>query len=177
MYSVCICVLFVLCTQTIVARMMELGEPMTPKCLISILDILLSLVAVGIPERVQHHTADCEERLCEERDTGEDADEDVHAEGVDKGAPQTRRGDKGRRQPDAASQVAECDCLEGLLLDGTLAVHRHVLLQLPWPVVYFVCTRLHEAHHSGRCALVHLLYQAYCLDTQRFVGSVCELSE
>jgi hypothetical protein len=149
----------------------EDAEVMTPKCLISILDIVFSLVAVGIPERVQTRNEEGEEAAAE----GEGEQEEEELEEDTDGHEMFGMKDLGHEA--LSPQWAMGDTLECLLLDGTLAVQLTALQHAPWRVMHYVCERLPLSHLAARRTLVLLLYTAYRLAPQHFVESVCKLSE
>jgi len=148
----------------------EDAEVMTPKCLISILDIVFSLVAVGIPERVQTRNEEVEETAAE----GESEEEEELEEDTD---GNEKFGMKDLGHEALSPQWTKGDTLECLLLDGTLAVQLTALQHAPWRVMHYVCERLPLSHLAARRTLVLLLYTAYRLAPQHFVESVCELSD
>ena len=94
-------------------RVIYLGDEclLTPRCLVTMLDVLLSLVVVGIPERTAS-----EGRGVEVEGAG-GSDEECRAQDVDE------RVEAGQ---------ASLDTVEGLLLDGTLAFHVDAVADAPW---------------------------------------------
>ena len=116
------CVYCAVC-QVIIAHAGNDTCAMTPACLTAILDIVLSLFAVGIPERV------------------EVKDEQAHVDV--KHAVLSGRSGPGRTSAGGCwaseTQLSEgVDTVEGLVLDGTLAVHTPSLFYAPWDVMYHV---------------------------------------
>jgi hypothetical protein len=100
---------------------------MTAKILTTILDIILSLVVVGIPERAQssQHERGADNLMKEEScDT-----QNAHECGSNGACCEA-----GRRERN--------DSLEALLLDGTVALNLAALLHAPWRVLYYLALRL-----------------------------------
>ncbi len=151
----------------------EVDEVMTPKCLTSMLDIILSLVAVGIPERVQARNEEEEEATG--REEGDEEEEEEEEEEDTNGREQSRA--RGEEREALLRSWTKGDSLECLLLDGTLAVQLTALRYAPCRVMHYVCVRLPRSHLAARRTLVLLLCTAYRLAPQRFVESVCELSD
>jgi len=173
---VCVCVrACVLCAwaQAIVSAVGEDEDVMTPKCLTSILDIILSLVAVGIPERVKARNEEEVEAAGQEEEQEQEQEQEEEEDTNRREQPRTRGQDSEALSP----SWTRGDSLECLLLDGTLAVQLTALRYAPWHLMHYVCLRLPRSHLAARRTLVLLLCTAYRLAPQRFVDSVCELPD
>ena len=165
----------VLCAwaQAIVSAVGEDEDVMTPKCLTSILDIILSLVAVGIPERVKARNEEEVEAAGQEEEQEQEQEQEEEEDTNRREQPRTRGQDSEALSP----SWTRGDSLECLLLDGTLAVQLTALRYAPWHLMHYVCLRLPRSHLAARRTLVLLLCTAYRLAPQRFVDSVCELPD
>jgi len=155
---------------------------MTPKCLTTIVDILLSLVLVGIPEISQsaqpsqygvHQDSDKHFKL--PHNPSDPTQQSATAHQVQKGGGGLDVGcvtvwEEGKRE------WAAGDHPEGLALDGTLALDLNALRNTSWPVILYVLERLAASELRARQVLVQLLLKAHQIDAHRFVQSVCSLS-
>ena len=126
--------------EAIVSLMGASGaDAMTGKCLTTMVDIILSLLSVGIPERAPQ----CRQAAAYEPDGDGDGPE-AGVDGVKKGkcacvVKEEANGAHGEsiRRLEQRRMVAG-DRLEDLVLDGTLALHLDALRVAPWSVIYYV---------------------------------------
>ena len=112
------------------------------------LDVLLSLVVVGIPERT------ASEGRGVEVDGAEGSDEDCRAQDVDE------RIEAGQ---------ASLDTVEGLLLDGTLAFHVDAMADAPWSCLIPPRERTQMSAALYVLPLLHRRFVSHCVTSTMYL--------
>ena len=128
---------------------------MSCKCLTTLVDIILSMLTVGIPERAPHPCLGGDDR-------GEDLEgwQEGKREGWVKDAVDVGHGD----ELGAAGGEDEVggDRLEDLVGDGTLALHLTALKVAPWSVIRYVSFPRHCTPYTMNAALAALCPASAC---------------
>ena len=126
--------------EAIVSLMGAAGaDAMTSKCLTTMVDIILSLLSVGIPERAPQSR----QAAANEPDGDGDGPE-AGVDGVKEGkcacVAKEEVGGAHRESIGRLEQrrIITGDRLEDLVLDGTLALHLDALRVAPWNAIYYV---------------------------------------